>query len=540
MRSRLELAHEVVLLREQGLSQRAIARSLRVARKTVSKFLGERAAARERPHSALPTPRARTPRASKLDTHRAQIDSLLARYDDITAQRIFEEIRLQGYDGRYTVVKDLVRRLRPPRRKQPSLPAPQYGPGKMAECDWSPYTIRFTTGLIGELQAFSYALVYSHRKAFGMYPSNDIHALMDGHVEAFQRFEGVAATTKYDSQKPVVLRWEGNQPIYNLRFVDFATHYRFRLAACRRGHPNDKPRVERSFLELKMSFFKGREFRDVEDLRAQLRWWNSEVSDRRSHRRLKRTPLELFAEEQPHLRERPAHDYDTARVLYRLCDIEGFVSWEGNRYSLPYDYVTDILPVRITQREIFVYAADLSLISHHELRPKGRGDDAELPGHHPRATRGTDLGQLRRAFEDMGPPAQAFLAGLERARARSAGYHARHVLTLRQRYHTADLVKALDHAQRFGAFEHTAVERILLSRATPRRLDEYVTERHLNSLLDESGPEIRDLSEYDALPCWNGSSPREGDRPCPPAAEARPPSNAPPVAKQMERIEDDP
>jgi len=231
------------------------------------------------------------------------------------------------------------------------------------------------------------------------------------------------------------------------------------------------------------------------------------------------------------------HLREPARVLYRLCDIEGFVSWEGNRYSLPYDYVTDILPVRITQREIFVYAADLSLISHHELRPKGRGDDAELPGHHPRATRGTDLGQLRRAFEDMGPPAQAFLAGLERARARSAGYHARHVLTLRQRYHTADLVKALDHAQRFGAFEHTAVERILLSRATPRRLDEYVTERHLKSLLDESGPETHDLSEYDALPCWNGSSPREGDRPCPPAAEARPPSNAPPVAKQMERIE---
>lgn len=538
MRSRLELAHEVVLLHEQGLSQRAIARSLRVARKTVGKLLGERAAARERPHSALPRPRARTPRASKLDIYRPQIDSLLARYEDITAQRVFEEIRLQGYGGGYTVVKDLVRRLRPRPRKQPSLPAPVYGPGEMAECDWSPYTIRFTTGLIAQMQAFSYALVYSHRKAYGMYASNDIHALMDGHVQAFQQLEGVAAAVKYDSQKPVVLRWEGNQPIYNLRFVDFATHYHFRLVACRRGHPNDKPRVERSFLELQMSFLKGREFRDEEDLRAQLRWWNSEVSDRRRHRKLKRTPLELFAEERPHLRERPVHDYDTARVLYRLCDIEGFVSWDGNRYSLPYDYVTDILPVRITQREIFVYAADLSLIACHELRPKGRGDDMELPGHHPRATRSADLGQLRRVFEDMGPQAQAFLAGLERARARSASYHARHILTLRQRYHTTDIVKALDHAQRFGAFEHTAVERILLTRATPRRLDEYVTERHLQSLLDESEPEMRDLSEYDALPCWNGS-PRGGDSPCPPAAETRPPNSAPSVAKETEPIEED-
>src|SRR5208337_2443384 len=85
-----------------------------------------------------------------------------------------------------------------------------------------------------------YVLVHSHRKAYRFYPTNDIHALMDGHVQAFTQFGGAAEETKYDSQKPVVLRWEGNQPIYNLRFVDFATHYSFRLSACRRGHPNDK------------------------------------------------------------------------------------------------------------------------------------------------------------------------------------------------------------------------------------------------------------------------------------------------------------
>jgi cobalt-zinc-cadmium efflux system membrane fusion protein len=38
---------------------------------------------------------------------------------------------------------------------------------------------------------------------------------MDGHVHAFERFGGAARRGKYDSQKPVVLRWEGNQPIFN-------------------------------------------------------------------------------------------------------------------------------------------------------------------------------------------------------------------------------------------------------------------------------------------------------------------------------------
>jgi len=51
-----------------------------------------------------------------------------------------------------------------------------------------------------------------------------VHPLMDGHRDAFARFDGAARRCTYDSQKPVVLRWEGQQPILNLRFVDFATY----------------------------------------------------------------------------------------------------------------------------------------------------------------------------------------------------------------------------------------------------------------------------------------------------------------------------
>ncbi len=88
---------------------------------------------------------------------------------------------------------------------------------------------------------------------------------MDGHERAFDRFGGCAHGCTYDSQKAVVLRWEGHQPIYNPRFLAFAAHYEFRPRAVR-GDPNAKPRVERSFLELVRSFFNGRSFVDFEDL----------------------------------------------------------------------------------------------------------------------------------------------------------------------------------------------------------------------------------------------------------------------------------
>ena len=95
------------------------------------------------------------------------------------------------------------------------------------------------------------------------------------------RLEGAAQVCKYDNQKAVVLGWEGQQPIYNPRFLAFATHYEFRPHACRHWHPNDKPTVERSFWEFEKSFLNGRSFRDLDDMRAQLAHWLDRIVDHR-------------------------------------------------------------------------------------------------------------------------------------------------------------------------------------------------------------------------------------------------------------------
>jgi transposase len=457
-------------------------------------------------------------RPSKLDPFRPQIDELFRRYPDITAQRVFEILRERGFDGGYTVVKDLVRRIRPKKAPKPSLETAPRKPGDMAECDWSPYPVTFTHAPPMTLQAFGYTLRYSTRKFYSFHEGNGLHPLMDGHVHAFERFEGAARRCKYDSQKPVVLRWEGDQPIYNLRFIDFATYYEFSPVACRRQHPNDKPRVERSFYELELSFFRGRSFRDFADLKLQHTHWLDTIADLRPLKRMRnRTRLELFAEEQPLLRPLPDHPYDTARVLYKLCDIEGFIAWDGNWYSLPYEYVTEILPVRITENELFIYKPDLTIIARHALLPRGAQEKSVLDGHRPHhAERGPELDQLRRVFADLGGPASTFLAAIEKHLHRSAGYHARKVLALRDAYDTSDLLAALEHALAYGALEHTAIERILIARARPRRLDEYVaaeTAEKLRRAVSASSTEPRDLAEYDALPCQGVVPP--GDAPCP-------------------------
>ena len=535
-RSREELVHQIVTLARDGVSRRAITRAVGVSRNTVRAVLAAHAQSREASEEEVPLPpRAptRAPRASKLDAFKPRVAELMARFADITAQRVFEILRSEEFTGGYTAVKKHVRQVRPPPKLTPSLTTPVYGPGEMAESDWSPYAMQFDNGSRMVVQALSYVLVDSTRKFFALYESNGLHPLMDGHALGFERFRGAAKRCKYDSQKPVVLRWEGNQPIYNPRFLAFSSHYEFRPLAVRRGHPNDKPRTERSFWEVERSFLNGRSFHDLDDMRAQLARWLDETVDHR--RRNKTTALERFEVERDKLVSLPRHPYDTARVVYRVCGIDGFVDWEGNRYAVPYDHVTDLLPVRVTQRELFVYAADLSCVARHELVPRGQGLKLDPAGLHPLPQRKSpiDLDQIKVAFEGMGDRAAAFFRLMSLGAPRIWGAQARQILLLRERFRTADVDAALGHAAAFGALDHRAVERILAARAMPRTLDEYVAEettRRIEETLGHARTAPRDLTEYDRLPISSSAAP-----PASPDAEETPcPSTTPsPLATTM-------
>lgn len=501
-RTREEMVHQIILLTAQDMSRRAISRALGVSRNTIRKVLRAHAQQRDTGHTALAPRPPRAPRVAKIDAHGARVQELLARYPDITAQRVWEVLRDEGFTGGYTGVKRHLRRVRPPPKPTPSLEAPVYGPGEMAESDWSPYDVVYTDRSSETLQLFSYVLVFSRRKFYDAFGSVDLFALMDGHERAFARFDGYAASCKYDSQKPVVLRWEGHQPIYNPRYLAFAAHYGIRPAAVR-GRPNAKPRVERSFWEHERSFLNGRSFRNRDDFRAQLADWLDRVVDTR--KRYGQSALDRFRQEAPTLRLLPRHPYDTARVVYRLCSIDGYVDWQGNRYAVPYDHVTDFLPLRVTQHELYVYGPDITCLARYELRPRGRGEKVDPLGLHGRPGRqaAIDADKLRATFGQMGDGAAAFLPQLTALPTRMWTHHARQILLLRARYDTAHVDAALAYAARFGALDVASVERILAHRHPVRTLDEYVAEDTAARLDTVLGPRVttpRDLAEYDALP----------------------------------------
>jgi hypothetical protein len=94
-----------------------------------------------------------------------------------------------------------------------------------------------------------------------------------------------------------------------------------------------------------------------------------------------------------------------------------------------------------------------------------------------------------------------FLEGVLRSQ-RYGKDHAQRVLALLGTYTRADVLAALERAVRYGAYSHTAVERILAVQAQPKSLLQTLADegrQQLPPLLDEPPVTPRPTTQYQPL-----------------------------------------
>jgi hypothetical protein len=343
------------------------------------------------------------------------------------------------------------------------------------------------------LKGFVYVLGYSRRMYLAFSRREDFHSLLRHHVAAFAFFSGCPHEGLYDNMKTVVLRWEGSVPIFNPRFLLFATHYGFRPKACRPYRPQTKGKVERMNRYLRHNFFVGRRFHDLADLNQQLLQWNLEVADVRLHGTTRMRPVDRFQEELPHLLPLPRQPYDTAEIAYRMVALDGMVSWDGNFYSVPPDHAGQIVVARATEHEVVLLSSgDLGELARHQRCPAGGRQRLQLPAHRPRRERaGPELDVLRQRFLDFGNGAEEFLRGLGKTHPRATKAEIRSILELRQIYSTDDVAAALSHALSFHAFDAKVVANILAHRAHPRSLEALIARTGETPSPSRDNPPVR-------------------------------------------------
>lgn len=495
MRSSAETESLVTALHKKGWSYRRIARELDISRNTVRAIVERVERARDEGHSALPK---RVIRKSVLDDHEEFIAEKLEKFPDISAVRLHEELRGAGFTGGYTIVRERLRALRPEPKGKP-VERFETAPGEQGQQDWSPYTIEFTEADTQKVECFSFILAYSRRHFIRFGDRQDFYSLIREHVRAAEHFGGMPSEVLYDGQATIYLRWEAGIPIYQPRFLAFSTHYGFRPRVLRPRKPEWKGKVERPFQYVEGNCLNARDFRDLDHLNAHAAWWMANVSDVHPHKTTKERPIDRFERERDMLSPLPRRPYDTAEVGYRVVSDEGFVAWEDTKYAVPYAYVLDLVIVRSTEDEVFVYDGAVAEIARHP-RLRNHPEPVGAATYHPKRRTRRDPEVLVARLAEWGDVGATFAAGVTRKQR----YHAQHlaqVLALRERYAADDVLLALDRAVRYRAFDAGIVTRILEAQATPRTLPEMLADearRRLRDDLPNTQAPPRDLTVYGA------------------------------------------
>jgi hypothetical protein len=262
-----------------------------------------------------------------------------------------------------------------------------------------------------------------------------------------------------------------------------------------------KGRVERKFDFVEKNLLNGRSFCNLAQLNDVTGWWLANVADVRLHRETKERPIDRYALERAHLIPLPGQPYDTAQVLYRIANVDGFVCYQQNHYSVPLRFIGQALPLRITPDEVIIYSPAVAEVARHRLYPRGVSQQQSVDRtHRPRDDAPELLTLLRERFTELGTSARRFLDGVLRDQ-RYGKNQARRVLALLGTYTRKDLLAALERAVRFGAYSVQAVERILAAQAKPKSVLETLADdqrRYLQPLLDER-VSPRSTAEYQQL-----------------------------------------
>jgi transposase len=444
------------------LSGRAIARRLHCSRHTVAAAL------------ALPQPPSSkaAPRASLLDPYLEQIQQLLAKYPELSAVRIREEIARgpQGYTGSASVLRRYLRRVRPARGRV--YQEVHYQPAQAMQVDWGECGRVQVGATMRKVSVFVAVLCYSRLLFIDFTLSQRKAEFYRSLVNALTFFGGSPRQLIFDNLKAAVLNGCGRSACFHAEFLALCGYFCLQPVACARRDPESKGVVEGGVRYVKHNALAGRadELTRFEDYLALATCWRDQVANVRLHETTQERPLDRFQQERPLLRPLPAIPFDSDEVVPAIVSPHARIAFDGNRYSVPPQFVRKTLTVRANRDELRLVHEGQVVAQH--ARSYERGQLLVLPEHHLAALALRQRPQqqtLAQEFDAWGPEARAFHLELNRRPVKTS-VHLRRLLGLAKLYGRTEVLAAISRALELATCDAAYVESLLLAERRRRQL----------------------------------------------------------------------
>lgn len=441
----------ILKLHQQGHSIRSIARALRVSRGAVREVL--RSGTEIVPNLV---------REEKAAPYRDQILELYVRCKG-NLVRVHEELLASGAQLSYAALTGFCRRQGI--GHEPKQPVGEYHfeAGQEMQHDTSPHRAEIG-GQLRPVQTASLVCCYSRMLFFEFFASFTRFECKVFLTDALQYLQGACKTCMIDNTHVVVLRGTGRDMVPVPEMVAFAERYGFHFQAHEKGNAQRSARVERKFSYIENNFLAGRRFRDWQDANQQAREWCDKVNAK-FRDDLKASPRELFVAEQPQLQPLPTWVPPVYLLHHRLVDVQGYVTVDTNRYSVPNDLIGRQVEVRQTKEQIEIYRGPRLIATHRRvLEPTGR--KYRLPEHRyqrgqapPRTNSALEEKMLLEKLPEIAEYLQAF-------KKRCPGHYTtprlRRLLQMVNDYPRPALLEVLETARQYGLFDLERVEKLIL------------------------------------------------------------------------------
>ena len=348
-------------LHAQGLSIKAISKKTGFDRKTVRKYLNI---------TSVPEPKKRAKKASKLDEYKDYITTKLHE-GPYTATRLYREIQERGFTGKYSIVKDFIRKVRP-----------EYGvvavlryetkPGVQSQVDWSEFGRIEIDGKTKKLYCFNMILGYSRMRYIEFTLNIDVTTLIKCHLNAFRYFGGCTDEILYDNMKQVVIHRALKSPdsTWHSKFEDFYKYCGFIPRLCRPYRPQTKGKIENTIGYVRRDFFLGRDFSSLVDLNNQAIDWLKRIN-LSVHGTTHEIPTERYElEELRPIDTMP--EYFIIREETRKISRDCYISYLGNQYSVPYQLAGREATLQILDDKFSVIVGGNKICEHEVLAGNNR------------------------------------------------------------------------------------------------------------------------------------------------------------------------
>src|SRR5271170_6351269 len=291
----------------EKLSGWAIARRLHCSRHTVAAALKL-----EQPPSSQAARR-----ACVLDPYVEQIKDLLAKYPDLSAVRIREEIARgpEGYTGSACVLRRYLRKVRPARGRV--YQEVHYEPAQAMQVDWGECGRVQVGATTRKVSVFVAVLCYSRLVYIEFTLSQRKAEFYRGIVNALKFFGGSPRAVIFDNLKAGVINGSGRSACFHPEFLALCGYFCLQPIACERRDPESKGIVEASVRYIKRNALAGRsdELVRFEDYVAFAPRWRDEIANVRTHETTRERPVDRFQQERSLLRALPRIPFDTDAIV---------------------------------------------------------------------------------------------------------------------------------------------------------------------------------------------------------------------------------